>query len=103
MGRGDALRRRVVHRATVTSKRQLTIPADLFELMGLRTGDKIQFEPSGKGNVAIKVVPQTDLLQLAGRFAGARGSAAAGEDINALRRKAYRKRATELDARLRRR
>lgn len=89
-----------VHQATVTSKRQLTIPAQVFSLMGLRTGDKVRFEPSADGAVEITAVPQTDVLGLAGRFESARGVAADG-DLHVLRRTAYRKRARELDARLR--
>lgn len=99
MARVRARAGHAAHQATVTSKRQITIPSKVFGLMGLRTGDKVRFEPSAGGAVEITAVPQADVLALAARFA-ARG-ASADADLDALRRTAYRKRAKELDARLR--
>lgn len=35
--------------ATITSKRQLTIPAKMFKKLGFRKGDKVLIEDTGEG------------------------------------------------------
>lgn len=50
--------------ATITSKRQLTIPADIFNKAGLATGDKVLIEEKG-GELTIKSA-QSLVEELAG-------------------------------------
>ncbi len=83
--------------ATVTSKGQITLPARLRRELGIRSGDRVQFERSGE-RVVMRTLPRTDLMELAGVFAGRVGRAAAG-DLTSLRRKAYRSRTKGLEAR----
>jgi AbrB family looped-hinge helix DNA binding protein len=40
--------------AKITSKGQITIPAETRRLLGLKPGDKVSFEPSPKGDVLIR-------------------------------------------------
>lgn len=82
--------------ATVTSKGQITLPARLRRELGIKTGDRVRFERSGE-RVAMRTLPRTDLMELAGALAGAGRSASA--DLASLRRKAWRSRGKELQRR----
>lgn len=46
--------------ATITSKRQLTIPVEIFNRMGLRQGNKLIVSLEDK---AIKIVSASDLIE----------------------------------------
>jgi antitoxin PrlF len=51
--------------AKLTSKGQITIPRDVREALGLKTGDRVAFEIRDDGTVVVE--PQSvDLLTLAG-------------------------------------
>lgn len=51
--------------ATVTSKGQITIPADVRKALGLETGSVVDFVPTGHGTY--EMVPRTtSIMDLAG-------------------------------------
>jgi AbrB family looped-hinge helix DNA binding protein len=58
---------------TVTQKGQVTIPVFLREEIGLRLYGKVRLEP-GDGHV--KIYPQEDILDLAGKFKTGKGKSA---------------------------
>jgi len=45
--------------ATITSKGQITIPKDIRDSMGLKSGDKIKFIPSEKGQTAFAPITES--------------------------------------------
>jgi len=54
--------------ATLTSKGQLTIPAEVREALGLKTGDKIQFFENPDGSYSLQ--PKTgSILEMYGMLA----------------------------------
>lgn len=53
--------RRVVRKARLTSKGQITIPAEVREALGLRQGDTIVFDV-GPGGAEIRKAPTADDL-----------------------------------------
>ncbi|MFP5234867.1 MAG: AbrB/MazE/SpoVT family DNA-binding domain-containing protein [Acidobacteriota bacterium] len=53
-----------MHKATLTSKGQITLPADVRESLGLKAGDKILFLPGEKGEFRVRKV--RSILDLAG-------------------------------------
>ena len=77
--------------ATVTSKGQITIPAQVRNALGLEAGDRVEFVEQGKGLFAI-VAATRSVQELKGRFQGKRSKAVTIEEMNA----AIAKRATGL-------
>lgn len=77
--------------ATVTSKGQITIPAQVRNALGLEAGDRVEFVEQGKGQFAI-VAATRSVQELKGRFQGKRSKAVTIEEMNA----AIAKRATGL-------
>jgi antitoxin PrlF len=58
--------------AKITSKGQITIPAEIRRILGVTTGDLLEFKPNGQ-LVQIKAQPQSN------RFAQFRGSERRGK------------------------
>jgi antitoxin PrlF len=53
--------------ATLTSKNQLTLPAQVRKRLGLHPGDRLTFEDDGEGGYRLVVMKKThELAQLAG-------------------------------------
>lgn len=52
-------------KATLSSKGQLTVPKEIRDWLGLKTGDRLLFEPEGD-SVRLKVERRTTLEELAG-------------------------------------
>ena len=59
------------HSAKITSKGQITLPADIRKELGLGAGDKVDFVKNAAGKFELK--PRT------GRFADLRGKSLDGE------------------------
>jgi antitoxin PrlF len=76
--------------ATVTSKGQITLPKEIRDRLGLRTGDRVRFRENAEG--AIVVEPETaDLMDLYGALSPPRGRKLTVEQMNAaIRREAAR-------------
>jgi antitoxin PrlF len=68
--------------ATVTSKGQITIPAQVRNALGLEAGDRVEFVEQGKGQFAI-VAATRSVQELKGRFQGKRGKPVTIEEMNA--------------------
>jgi AbrB family looped-hinge helix DNA binding protein len=68
--------------ATVTSKGQITIPAQVRNALGLEAGDRVEFVEQGKGQFAI-VAATRSVQELKGRFQGKRSKAVTIEEMNA--------------------
>jgi AbrB family looped-hinge helix DNA binding protein len=50
-------------RATITSKGQVTIPAEIRDEMGLQAGDQLEFGPNAGGAIVIrKTSPKTSVF-----------------------------------------
>lgn len=68
--------------ATITSKGQVTIPAQVRTALGLEAGDRIEFVEVEKGQFAI--VPATrSVRELEGLFRGRRSKPVSIEEMNA--------------------
>jgi AbrB family looped-hinge helix DNA binding protein len=52
--------------ATVTSKGQVTIPAEVRKRLGIKTNDKIAFAIDTEGNVSLRVPRYPDIASLRG-------------------------------------
>jgi antitoxin PrlF len=50
--------------SSLTSKYQATIPAEVRKILGLRAGDKIEFEVSAQGEVVIRRISEQDFAYL---------------------------------------
>lgn len=85
MSKGARVARTVVD-ATLTSKGQLTLPASVRKAMGVRSGDKVRFEPTAGAGFRVIAVRRGDLLALAGAFAEA-GKRVGDIDIHEMRRR----------------
>ncbi|MGB6677987.1 MAG: AbrB/MazE/SpoVT family DNA-binding domain-containing protein [Terriglobales bacterium] len=68
--------------ATVTSKGQITIPAQVRNALGLEAGDRVEFVEQGKGLFAI-VAATRSVQELKGRFQGKRSKPVSIEEMNA--------------------
>ena len=68
--------------ATLTSKGQVTIPKKVRDSLGLRTGDRIEFQSSRDGGVRIEV-RRTDIRDLAGILQRKGRRAVTVEEMNA--------------------
>ncbi|HET9410168.1 MAG TPA: AbrB/MazE/SpoVT family DNA-binding domain-containing protein [Candidatus Sulfotelmatobacter sp.] len=68
--------------ATITSKGQITIPAQVRTAMGVGTGDRIDFVEVKKGEFAI-VAATRSLRELNGLFKGRRSRPASVEQMDA--------------------
>jgi antitoxin PrlF len=66
------VRRYNVSRATLTSKGQLTVPKDVRERLGLKSGDRVVFEFEGD-SVRLKVEARRGLEELKGSLPATRG------------------------------
>ena len=86
---------RNVAEATLTSKGQLTLPARVREAMGVKSGDKVRFEPTHGAGFRVIPVRRGDLLALAGAFADA-GTRVGDVDIHEMRRRVAVGRARKL-------
>lgn len=58
-------------RSILTSKGQLTLPRDVREKLGLRSGDRVIFDVDGD-TVMLKAEPQRSLSELRGSLPAAR-------------------------------
>lgn len=68
--------------ATLTSKGQITIPAQVRDALGLEAGDRLEFVEQGKGQFAI--IPATrSVRELKGMFRGKRSKPVSIEEMNA--------------------
>jgi len=68
--------------ATVTSKGQITIPAEVRSELGVSAGDRVEFIELGKGRYAI--VPATrSVKELKGIFKGRRRKPVSIEEMDA--------------------
>ena len=78
--------------ATVTSKGQITIPAQVRDELGLATGDKVEFVEIGQGQFAI--IPATrSVKELNGLFKGRRQKPLSISEMNTvIRRRAVQSR-----------
>ncbi len=78
--------------ATITSKGQITIPAQVRAKLGVDAGDRLEFVELGKGQFAI--VPATrSVRELNGLFRGRRSKPVSIEEMNqAIIRRASRSR-----------
>jgi antitoxin PrlF len=52
--------------STITSKGQLTLPAEVRRHLGLRTGDKVSFVIEDSGKVTLRVPKYPNVASLAG-------------------------------------
>jgi antitoxin PrlF len=78
--------------ATVTSKGQITIPAQVRTALGVDTGDRIEFVEVGKGEYNI-VAATRSVRELKGLFRGRRRKPVSIEEMNvAIARRASRSR-----------
>jgi antitoxin PrlF len=68
--------------ATVTSKGQITIPAQVRTALGVDTGDRIEFVEVEKGQFAI-VAATRSVQELKGLFQGKRSKPVSIEEMNA--------------------
>jgi antitoxin PrlF len=78
--------------ATVTSKGQITIPAEVRSALGVDAGDRVEFVQVGKEK--FEIVPATrSIRELEGRFHDKRRKPVSIEEMNAaIRRRATRSR-----------
>lgn len=72
--------------AKVTSKGQVTIPKDIRELLGVRTGDKILFTANGDGTVTMRNATADAFAKAREAFEGAAEEAdlKSEEDVNEM-------------------
>jgi antitoxin PrlF len=68
--------------ATVTSKGQITIPAQVRAALGVDSGDRIEFVEVGKGEFNI-VAATRSVKELKGLFRGRRSKPVSIEEMNA--------------------
>jgi antitoxin PrlF len=68
--------------ATITSKGQITIPAEIRAVLGLGAGDKIVFEEVTPGSFTFKPATKLPVTALKGMFGRARKKATI-EEMNA--------------------
>jgi antitoxin PrlF len=68
--------------ATVTSKGQITIPAEVRAELGVNAGDRVEFIEIGQGQFAI-VAATVSVRQLKGMFRGRRRKPVSIEEMNA--------------------
>ena len=88
---------RTASTATITSKGQVTVPADVREALNVGAGDQLRFEPAGPDHINVRVLRRPTVDEVAGQLRkGARG-----DDLQVLRRDAYRQRGKVLERRLR--
>lgn len=52
--------------STITSKGQVTLPAEVRKSLGVKRGDKVIFVIAPEGNVQVKAPPYPDIESLAG-------------------------------------
>jgi antitoxin PrlF len=78
--------------ATVTSKGQITIPAQVRSALGVDAGDRIEFVEVDEGQFAI-VAATRSVQELKGRFRGRRSKPVTIDEMNAaIARRASRSR-----------
>ena len=76
--------------ATVTSKGQITLPKEIRERLGVRTGDRVRFREAPDGSVVVEP-ENADLMDLFGALEPARGRHLTVEEMNeAIRRASAR-------------
>lgn len=68
--------------ATITSKGQMTIPAQVRSKLGVDAGDRIEFVEVEEGQFAI-VAATRPVQELKGRFKGRRSKLVSIEEMNA--------------------
>lgn len=73
--------------ATVTSKGQVTIPAEVRRALGLRTGSRVAFIPTGAGTYELVAETQT-IKALKGTIAGPGHSVSLDQMEEAIRNSA---------------
>jgi antitoxin PrlF len=74
--------------ATITSKGQITIPAEVRQALLLRAGDQIAFEPVGSGAYSFKPAAKAPMASLKGLFGPATRSVSVEEMSATVRRRA---------------
>ena len=67
--------------ATVTSKGQITIPADIRRSLGLQAQDRLSFTPMPDGTVVLRAKTQS-VMALKGMFKPQTGQRVAIKDMN---------------------
>ena len=67
--------------ATVTSKGQITIPAEVRSQLGIDAGDRVEFVDIGQGQFAI-VAATRSIKELKGLFRGRRKKPVSIEEMN---------------------
>lgn len=72
--------------ATITSKGQITIPAEVREALGLGAGDRISFEETAPGQYSFVPVRKQPVSVLKGMFGRVKRPVSI-EDMNAVIRK----------------
>lgn len=82
--------------AKVTSKGQVTIPKDIRELLGVRTGDKVLFTANQDGTVTLRNASVAAMRELQAAMEGAAEEAGlrSEEDVNELVRQMRAERGT---------
>jgi antitoxin PrlF len=86
------VRRTAVYKAKVTSKGQITIPAEVREAMGLKPGEKVVFLPGPGGAFTVRRIGS--IMELEGCLAGlGLDLPKSDEELNEI----IRRRALELD------
>ena len=73
--------------ATLTSKGQVTIPAEIRLALGIAAGDKISFEPQGEA-VVLRVVEALSVQSIRGMFGKSAIKATLDDMANAVRERA---------------
>lgn len=68
--------------ATITSKGQITIPAQVRSALGVEAGDRVEFVETAKGQFAI-VAATRSVRELKGKFEDRRRKAVSIEEMNA--------------------
>ena len=68
--------------ATLTSKGQITIPAEVRAELGVNAGDRVEFVEIGEGHFAI-VAATRSVRQLSGMFRGRVSKPVSIEEMNA--------------------
>ena len=73
--------------ATLTSKRQVTIPADVARRLGVDVGDRIEFVENGDGEFIVRPITD-DVRLLKGMLKIPKRAVTVGDMIAAVKRRA---------------
>lgn len=84
---------------TITAKRQITIPKDVFDKIGAKVGQKVNIYPTRKGSFIGKPHRKSRIMDLLGDLK----HLDKGEPLNVIREKAQEAAAREIVQRLKKR